>query len=112
MFNVQWSIFNFRISSRPSVPAQFHHAKECLAEYATAHLAHTLLSVHEYHAYLLDLKANLVGSVLHFYLEGVALESDLIQFDGLQHTALVALKHRSPRLCRLHTVVASRSGRD
>ncbi len=84
MVNGQWSIFNFRILARPSVPAQFHHAKECLAEYATAHLAHALLSVHEYHAHLLDLKADFVGSVLHFYLEGIALKANLIQFDGLQ----------------------------
>ena len=78
------------IFSEPAVPAQTHHAKERLAEDAAAHFARALATVDEHHRHLLDLEANLVGGVFHLNLEGIALEADLIEVDGLQHTATVA----------------------
>ena len=84
----------FRIFSRPAVPAETHHTEECLAEDATRHLADALTTIDEDNTHFLDLKTNLIGGVFHLNLETVALETDLIEFDGLQYATLVALKSR------------------
>lgn len=89
------SVFNLRILACPSVPAQTHHTEESLAEYAAAHLRHAFTSVDEYHGHFLNLEAYLVCRKLHLYLEAVSLEAYLVQFYGLEHAALVALKSRS-----------------
>ena len=67
-----------------------HHTEERLTEDATRHLAGALLAVHEDDTHLLDLKADLMGGVFHLDLESVTLETDLVEFDGLKHTTLVA----------------------
>ena len=40
----------------------------------------------------LDLKSYLIGGVLHLYLEGVALEADVVEVDRLQHATTIAHK--------------------
>lgn len=89
------SVFNLGILACPSVPAQTHYTEESLAEYAAAHLRHAFTSVDEYHRHFLNLEAYLVCRKLHLYLEAVALEAYLVQLNGLEHAALVALKSRS-----------------
>ena len=71
-----------RIFSRHTVPTETHHTEERFTEDATRHLADALATVHEDHAHLLDLKADLIGGVFHFYLETIALKAYLVQFDG------------------------------
>ena len=83
---------DFRVFPEPSVPAQSHHAEECLAEDAAIHLAHALAPVYEDDGHLLDAETDFVGSELHFDLEGIAFETDLIEFDGLQHAPFVAFE--------------------
>ena len=76
-------MFNVRILSCPTVPAQAHHSEECLAEDATRHLGYSLATIDEDDWHLLDTEANLVGSELHLYLETIALETYLVQLDRL-----------------------------
>ena len=80
------------IFAEPSVPAQTHDTEEGLAEDAAAHLACAFAAVDEDDGHLFNLKANLVGRKLHLYLEGIALEANLVERDGLEHATLVALK--------------------
>ena len=77
---------------RPSIPAESHHTEERLTEDAARHLTRTLATVDEDDAHLLDLESNLIGCVFHLYLETIALETNLIRFDGFQHATLVALE--------------------
>ena len=83
---------NFWILTRPAVPTQAHHAEEGFAKDATRHLAGSFATIDEDNADLLDFETNLIGSVFHLYLEGIALKANLVKFNGLQHTAAVALK--------------------
>ena len=69
---------HWRIFAEPSVHAQPHNAEESLSENAAAHLAHAFATVDEYHRYFLYLETNLIGRVLHLYLEGISLESHLV----------------------------------
>jgi len=85
-------VFRLRILSEPAVPSESHHAEERFAEDAAAHLAHALATVDEDYRHLLYLVAHLVGSELHLYLEGVALEADLVEVDRREHAAAVALE--------------------
>ena len=81
-----------RVFPCPAVPAESHHTEECLAEDAARHLTDALATVHKDDAHLLDLETDLIGRVFHLYLETIALETDLVEFDGLQHTTLVTLE--------------------
>ena len=91
-FNAQCSILNGRIFPCPSVPAEAHHAEEGLAKDTARHLRHPFAAIDEDNGHLLDLEANLVSRVLHLYLEGVALEANLVELDGLQDAPAVALE--------------------
>jgi len=80
--------------ARPAVPAQAHDTEEGLAEDAARHLAGALAAVDEDDGHLLDAEPYLVGRKLHLNLETIALETNLVQLDGLQHAAPVAHEAR------------------
>ena len=85
-------LIDFRILSRPSVPTQAHNPEERLAEYASAHLRHSLAAVDEYHGHFLDFETYLVSGVFHFNLEAVTLETDFVKLYRLKHFTAVALE--------------------
>ncbi len=85
---------NLGIFSHPAIPAESHHTEERLTEDAPRHLAGAFAAVYEDHAYLLDLKADLIGCIFHLNLEAIALKTYFIQLDGLQHATLVAHETR------------------
>lgn len=85
-------VYDLRVFSEDAIPAQTHHTKEGLAKDATRHLADALLTINEDNRHLFDLEANAPGGELHLNLEAIALEANLVELDGLQHTTLVALE--------------------
>lgn len=72
-------LFYNGVFAKPAVEPQPHHAKESLTEDAATHFAGAFTPVYEDNRNFLNLKAHLVGSVLHFYLEGIALEPDFVR---------------------------------
>ena len=73
-----------------AVPLQADDAEDGLAEDAAVHLGRAQLAVDEDDGHLADAEAVFVGGELHLYLEGVALEADAVQGDGLEHAPPVA----------------------
>ena len=67
--------------------AEAHDAEEGFTEDAAGHLACAQLAVDEDNGHFLYPEAEAQGGVFHLYLEGVALEADVVQADGLQHFA-------------------------
>ena len=87
-------IFHLRILTEPSVPSEAHDAEERFAEDAATHLAGALAAIDKHDGHLLNLTTNLLRGELHLYLEGIAFETYLIQFDGLEHATAVTLEAR------------------
>ena len=81
---------DLRIAAEEAIQAQADDAEERFGEDTSAHLARALAAVGEDDGHLLEFEANLVGSVLHLDLEGVALESHFVEGNGLQHAPSVA----------------------
>ena len=78
------------------VPPQLNHAPQGLKEDARVHLARSQHAVHKHDGYLLDPEAHAVGSELHLDLEGIDLELDGVQIDGLQHLPMGQLTTFTP----------------
>ena len=74
----------------PGLQFQLNHAKHGFAKDATAHLAGSQHAVHKHDGHFLDFEAHGIGGKFHFYLEGIALELDVVKVDGLKHFTLVA----------------------
>ena len=85
---------NFRILLEPAVPLQADDAEDGFAEDAGVHFRGAQLAVDEDDGHFLHLCAALVGGELHLDLEGIALEADGVEVDGLQHAAAVAHEAR------------------
>ena len=80
------------IFSRPTVPPETHNPEECLPEYSSTHLRHPFTTVYEYHRHLLYPKSYFIGGKLHLYLKPIALETNLVKFNGFEYPALVTLE--------------------
>ena len=79
---------------RPAVPAQPHHAEQCLAEDASAHLRRAFTPVYKYHRNLLYPETDFIGCEFHFNLKSIAFESDFVKLDCLQHAPFIAFEAR------------------
>ena len=86
------SLASLGILAEPSVPSEAHDTEYGLAKDAAVHLRGAQLAVDEDDGYLLDLESALIGGEFHLYLEGVAFEAYLVELNGLQHLAAVALE--------------------
>lgn len=85
---------NFRIFLEPAVPLQADDAEDGFAKDAGVHFRGAQLAVDEDDGHFLHLCAALVGGELHLDLEGITLEADGVEVDGLQHAAAVAHEAR------------------
>ena len=72
--------------------AQAHDAEKRFSEDAAGHLARPQLTIDEDHWNFLYFEAEAEGGIFHLYLEGIALEVDVIQADGFQYLARPANK--------------------
>ena len=93
-----------------SVPAQLDYTPQRFKENAAVHLARAQHAIDKHDGHLLDLEAHAVGGKLHLDLEGVALELDGVEIDGLEHLAAIA--HEACRgVTHLHAGNQSHIGR-
>lgn len=70
--------------------AQFEHSEKALAEDASAHFAGAELAIDEYDRYLHHFKLAFEGLKLHFNLESISFEFNLVKGDSLQYSATIA----------------------
>ena len=76
--------------TEPRTDFEAQHTEEGFGEYTAGHLAGAEDTVDEDDRYFLDAEAALVSRKLHFNLEGVSLEANLVQFDGFEYFAAIA----------------------
>lgn len=88
-------MFFLRIFAEEATPLEFDDAKDGFAEDTSAHLALAQYAVDEDDGYFLYIEAAHLGSKLHLYLEGIALELNLVELHSLQYLATIAHKSRS-----------------
>src|SRR5574344_622077 len=80
------------VFAEPSVHTQPDDTKESFSEDAAGHFRHTFTAIDEDDRHFLDLKTDFVGSIFHFNLKGISLETDLVERNGLKYSAAVTLE--------------------
>ena len=95
-------VFNLRILSEPTIDTESDDTKEGFREDTTAHLTCSLTSINEDNRYFFNLETNLESGVLHLDLEGIALETNHIQWDCLKNATTITYEARS-RIMNMET---------